>query len=354
VIRESYAGLYIDEYQDCSTLQHEVVLRLGEEVPTRIVGDPLQGIFEFAGIVNWGTQVVPEFPRLPVTELPWRWLHTNPALGKRLAFIRKALTEGTAFNLVDGSGVEWLPHSQENQVRACLDSIAEARDVVALQKWAPQCHKLAKQLNGAFSSMEELAGKDLLRAARAIEAAEDAARAAAFLEFAIGCMTKLPNGVRAALALYRTGNRAQTPESRRNREVYVALNRMADDPSPATLLAGMEALEGLPEPFIHRRECWYEMKRALGILRSEPVITTLEEAVLQVRDRTRRLGRRPERRTVSRTLLVKGLEYDHAIVLDADQFDDPRQLYVALTRGRWNVTVLSKSRRFQYRPVECG
>lgn len=353
VVRESYSGLYVDEYQDCSTLQHGVVLRLGEELPTRIVGDPLQGIFEFAGIVDWGKEVDSEFPRLAVTNVPWRWLRTNPALGRRLELIRQALVEGTAFRLQDGAGLDWRPNSRENQVLACLHSITESRDVVALQKWAPQCHKLAKQLNGAFSSMEELACKDLLRAATTIDSAQDATSAAAFLQFAIGCMTNLPIGVSSALGLYRKGKRAQTTASRRDRGVYVALNTMADDPSPASFLTGMEALEGLPGTFIHRRECWYEMKRSLGILRSEPAITTLQEAVLQVRDRTRRLGRRSERRTISRTLLVKGLEYDHAIVVDADQFDDPRHLYVALTRGRSRVTVLSKSRDFHFQTVDC-
>ena len=47
------------------------------------------------------------------------------------------------------------------------------------------------------------------------------------------------------------------------------------------------------------------------------------------------------RGTVSRTLLVKGLEYDHAIVLDADKLDT-KQLYVALTRGSHRLTILSR------------
>lgn len=352
VLQQSYSGLYVDEYQDCSSSQHGLVLRLAEEMPTRIVGDPLQGIFEFSGIVDWKREVAVEFPRLSVAEIPWRWLAANPALGERLARIRRALVEGSAFELANGAGLQWLPMSPENQITACLTSTKTPGEVVAVHKWPGQCHKLAKKLKGLFSSMEELAGKHLLRTARAVDAAEGATIAVELLEFARSCMTKLPSGVKRTAEAFQEGKRAQTRATRRHREVYLALNRMADEPSPRSMLAGMDALETLPEPFIHRRECWNEMKRALRILDSEARVTTLEEAVLQVRDRTRRLGRRTERRTISRTLLVKGLEYDHAVVLDADLLKDPRELYVALTRGRRAVTVLSKRPRFRFPPVE--
>ena len=40
-------GVMVDEYQDCTLLQHEIVLALADVVPTRLVGDPLQGLFSF-------------------------------------------------------------------------------------------------------------------------------------------------------------------------------------------------------------------------------------------------------------------------------------------------------------------
>jgi hypothetical protein len=45
---------------------------------------------------------------------------------------------------------------------------------------------------------------------------------------------------------------------------------------------------------------------------------------------------------VARTLLIKGLEFAHAIVIDADGLD-ARNLYVALTRGSSSLTVVSAS-----------
>ena len=49
IVRASYDGLYVDEYQDCSIAQHGIVLKLARDLPSRVLGDPLQGIFDFGG-----------------------------------------------------------------------------------------------------------------------------------------------------------------------------------------------------------------------------------------------------------------------------------------------------------------
>jgi DNA helicase-2/ATP-dependent DNA helicase PcrA len=54
------------------------------------------------------------------------------------------------------------------------------------------------------------------------------------------------------------------------------------------------------------------------------------------------VGRRLPPKAVGSTLLLKGLEADHCLLMDADGLG-PRELYVALTRGRRSVTVISAS-----------
>ena len=84
------------------------------------------------------------------------------------------------------------------------------------------------------------------------------------------------------------------------------------------------------------------MEKALGTLRQGEA-ASLEEAAWVVRTRSRRLGRVMPRCAVGTTLLVKGLEFAHAVVLDADAFD-AKNLYVALTRGARSLTVVSRER----------
>src|SRR5437867_9801783 len=71
ILRASYAGLYVDEYQDCSGPQHEIVLKLARDLPCRLLGDPLQGIFDFNGQpVDWERDVFATFESLGQMEIP--------------------------------------------------------------------------------------------------------------------------------------------------------------------------------------------------------------------------------------------------------------------------------------------
>ena len=99
--------------------------------------------------------------------------------------------------------------------------------------------------------------------------------------------------------------------------------------------------------FVHRSELWGTIKRSIAVQRDEGLDTTLAAAVI-VRDRTRENGRAAQQRTVSRTLLVKGLEYDHAMILNAGSLGDAQDFYVAATRGRRTLNVLSEKRVLQF------
>ncbi len=49
VVQASFSNVFVDEYQDCNERQHRVILALADLLPCRVLGDPLQGIFTFAG-----------------------------------------------------------------------------------------------------------------------------------------------------------------------------------------------------------------------------------------------------------------------------------------------------------------
>ena len=63
IVRISYCKVYVDEYQDCTINQHELILELGKLIPCRILGDPLQGIFNIGGskLIDWDKHIVPRF-----------------------------------------------------------------------------------------------------------------------------------------------------------------------------------------------------------------------------------------------------------------------------------------------------
>lgn len=75
VLDASYQGVFVDEYQDCTTDQHPIICALSDHLPTCVFGDPLQAIFDFGGQtpVDWDTDVFPQFPRAGQLLRPWRW-----------------------------------------------------------------------------------------------------------------------------------------------------------------------------------------------------------------------------------------------------------------------------------------
>ena len=76
---------------------------------------------------------------------------------------------------------------------------------------------------------------------------------------------------------------------------------------------------------------------------------TLRDTAWATRNHARKNGRRiVSARTVATPLLIKGLEFNHALLLDAAQMKTPEELYVALTRGSSSLTVFSAKRTLKH------
>lgn len=351
IIRASYSGAYVDEYQDCTLDQHALVLALGDVLPCRILGDELQSIFRFGGhdSIVWSEHVSPTFHEVPGPTNPWRWADKNPGLGTWLQGVRKALLSGQAVEIEKDAPVRWVDGSdpsqkQVNQRNACFNvATHNGKDsVVAIHHLPNQCHHVASRLKGMYSCVEAIDTKDLFDSAETIGGSTGFGRASAVIDFAAMCMTQ----VKSELATIRTAFAdGRVPKVKKHTVQLAALIAVVENNSLAAVEVALQAIRGLPSLIVYRRELFHEMERALRtVLAGEA--ETLAEAAWVVRNRTRRKGRLLSRCCVGSTLLVKGLEFDHAIVLDADGYD-AANLYVALTRGSKSLTVVSKSRVIQ-------
>jgi hypothetical protein len=343
IIRASYSGTFIDEYQDCTVAQHGLTLSLLGVLPCRIVGDPLQGIFDFGDneAIRWDKHVSSAFDPVAGPTKPWRWADTNPALGEWLHAVRECLETRREIDL-RGAPVQWVDGSDPTtkamrQRMACFDAAKdEAESVVAIHQWPNQCHVVARGLKGKFSCVEAIDTKDLYEAACAIDGSSGNGRAVVVLDFAGKCMTKMNTleVIRGALEIGRS------PNVRKNVEVAQALLAVAQEDSLAAIAPALQVLGRVEHAVVYRRELLHEMQKAIhAVMAGEAA--SLEEAVWIVRNRSRRLRRIMPRCAVSTTLLVKGLEFHHAVVLDADAYD-AKNLYVALTRGSKSLTVVSR------------
>lgn len=101
VIKATYTGLFVDEYQDCTKSQHEMVLALSKSLKTHILGDHLQGIFDFHGdLVDFKTDLL-DFDEMPKLSTPHRWYQegNNSALGDKLKEFRDILDQGDVIDI---------------------------------------------------------------------------------------------------------------------------------------------------------------------------------------------------------------------------------------------------------------
>jgi len=345
IIRATYKGIFVDEYQDCTLQQHLLIISLANLLPCRILGDPLQGIFGFQKndrLVDWNIDVLPSFAQLEELKTPWRWNNANNIpLGASLIQLRNALENSLPFNL-NCPPIIWSLKSQQNQLyySKCLAG-KKLENVVAIHAVENQCNAFAKQLKGSYSVMEAIDCKDLKKAAEEFEVSKGCSRALCIIDFASKCMTQVTTALRSASTHWEKGKLPVVNEKINYPELINALNLVVTNDNLSFVVDVLPLFRLIKDSYLYRRELWYEMLRTIrAYVRGG--FDSLQDTAWNIRNITREQGRQIDYRVISRTLLVKGLEFDHAIVLDADNLDK-KNLYVAMTRGVKSLTVLSSN-----------
>ena len=350
VLRATYRGIYVDEYQDCSAGQHALVTTLAGILPCRILGDPLQAIFRQVhkdAFLNWSLAEA-EFEKIAEPSTPHRWRGCNEGLGEWLLDVRRRMQTGAEIDLQHPC-LEWQSQTNEpDQLAACKRLLSRKREnVVAVRQWRPQCYKLAGKLGNAYISMETVECEDLQDWCDRIEGASDVARVETVAQFAEDCLTRLPSDVRAYPHKIRNKGRLN-PQRPDRKTLLVQMREVAQDNDLGAVDRLLAAYMDLNEkPVFKRRELWSEMRKAVHRHRG---ITgrTLRETAWSLRETARRIGRAVPHHCISTTLLVKGLQFDHAVILNLKDFQDAENAYVAMTRGAYSLTILSDSPKVRF------
>lgn len=356
VLKSSYSGVLVDEYQDCTGLQHQVIRALATYLPVCVFGDPLQSIFDFKGQkpVDWDIDVYPVFGKAGVLNTPWRWRNAqNNELADWLTQLRATLERGGDINLTSLPGcVHWehLPTDprfrQGKIVGKCKGAMGAAnQDRLVVIGDAANINSraaLAKNLAAAgFSNIEPMGCKNLYDFANAIESAGGLPRLERVMDFICACMTgtdrsEFLNSVKS----HQHGGRSGVAKFG---DLIILGMCVAEDNEKAV----NQLLEGFhrrPATLLFRKEMFFAMRSALKI-KSAGQYENLTDSIWNVQNRIRHIGRTIGKRSIGSTLLVKGLEFDHSIIIHSDNMTR-KDWYVALTRATKSITILSPSDRF--------
>ncbi|WP_316239463.1 UvrD-helicase domain-containing protein [Bradyrhizobium sp. SZCCHNR1015] len=359
ILAATYTGVLVDEYQDCSVQQHEVIKALSGRLSVCVFGDPLQAIFDFKGQepVDWQAHVYPTFPKAGELVKPWRWLKKkNPCLATWLKNIRDELEAGAEIDLAGCPDcVEWetLPADPRLRTNKITEVCKRARGAAANETLVVIADPasigarayIAKQLaKVGFSAIEPIGCATLYAAARKFEKATGLNQVEAVVGFAGDCMTGTAETLFiAAVDARRRGLRKGAAQFGSLIDLGVAL---IDNPNPANQLALLNGFHDRDNCYCYRREMFYAMRAALLVCVNRPS-SSLANAIWEVQTAARHAGRMVGRRCVGSTLLVKGLEFDHAVVVHTLGMTR-KDWYVALTRASKSLRLLVPGQKLKF------
>ena len=345
VVEASYDRILIDEYQDCDSLQHNLATVLSTIVPTLIFGDPMQGIFEFAGAtLSWDEQIHQQFPFTGTLELPHRWVGKNPALGEWIAETRNKLMRGEAIDLADPR-ITYRECDDAFDMGVLFDGIDEkVGSFAAIHCNKTVCYRLAKAAGGGYQAIEEIAANRLREFGDAWDRAEDGAnRLNAIVGLRNDCFHMGP---------VTTGEGVDLEDA----AVDAALTEITPGLSAGNGTAAAAQFMALsrrhPRWKLFRSELWRDAERAAAEVAAGRA-QNITSATGNVRHRVSKSGRKLPKRTVSTPLLLKGLEFDHVVIPDATHFTNQnlaqaKLFYVAISRATQSLTIASSERWLRF------
>nr|WP_315232148.1 UvrD-helicase domain-containing protein [uncultured Albidiferax sp.] len=341
VIAASYDRILIDEYQDCGGLQHELARSLSTIVPTLIFGDPMQGIFEFAGAtLDWVSEIHPIFPFAGTLETPHRWAGKNPELGQWIAETRIKLMRGEPIDLADPR-ITFRESDDAFDMGTLFEGLeGKEGSFAAIHCHKAICYRLARAAGGGYQAIEEIAAKRLGEFAAAWDRAVDASGRLRVIKALIDDCFHKKQAVEGEPA---------DPLDVAIAEVLNAVARRLGDSNGAEAAVELfAASRKRPRWKLFRSELWRDAERALAEVAAGRA-EDMAAATASIRQRVSNSGRKLPKRTVSTPLLLKGLEFDHVVIPDATHFANEREaqaklFYVAISRATRSLTISSSCR----------
>ncbi len=351
IISSSYSRLLVDEYQDCDADQHALICSLSDILPTIVFGDPMQCIFNFGGpMPHWDNDVKSRFPVISELTTPWRWINAGaPDLGQWILNCRELLLQDRSIDLSSCPNyVYWnqlmgnvqTDNQSQNQAQYRIRNDNDANDsllVIGDSRNPRSRHNFASSSIG----IEVVEPVDLA----------DVTSIASRIDNLSG--EELSNQILVTVSLMMTGvgksnlsKRMPTILAGRNRtpasQVELAVKDVIESSDKNSIANLLSTLELSTDTRLFRRAAFSALKSAVSLSISDPTKTTKQAAEV-IREQRRHQGdRRIPIRAIGSTLLLKGLEADHSLILDAGAMNS-HNLYVALSRGAKSITVFSNS-----------
>lgn len=347
VLKNTYGGVIVDEYQDCTLEQHAIMCSINMHIPVWVLGDPLQGIFGWTGeLVDWDEL---RFQRIFVTTHPWRWETTCPALGSFLESVREQLLpslHGMAVNLVieDADYIEIIPASNYNPYYY-LSRWQRYDSVLYISKMEHQQLQFCKTMKGIFQQDEKQDNELLYSFANKADSETGCNLILSYIEFFKQCASNVDKEIKSFTNRLGEGS-LDFHRIKKNSEFGELVINAVRNCSAKNISAIFAWLEGRDSINIYRKELLEEALRSLRY--AEQNQCKVRDAVYAIRSDARLQKRYTSFNYLSsRTVLSKGLEFD-CVVIDMRDPLEAKDFYVAMTRAKKKIYIVSDQRSFKF------
>lgn len=231
-----------------------------------------------------------------------------------------------------------------------------SESVLIITARAASARTLAGKLGGSFKMMEEIAGNFMVKRLEALVAAEPDAYALWLFDLMKDCACGHAALDKNTVRKRYVKNRSSTGLTRPGFEpALAAFDRLVAEPTLTNLILGMDQLLTSKGVVLHSPEAWFDIQAAIrGAVAAGDDKSILLDELAKARENVRHTGRRNRNRVISRTLLVKGLEFDHVVIADIADHTEVHDLYVALTRARKTITILGTKDEIELEPSPNG
>lgn len=381
VIKATYTGLFVDEYQDCTKAQHELILVLSECVRIHVLGDPLQGIFNFNDdIVNFESDLS-GFDRLPDLSTPHRWHQdgNNGSLGERLKEIRSLIEQekDIDFSSSDVEGLYFIKVNQ-NDIRnpgskyrkglnklilnpeknpdfdSLLIIVPEYEEVKNNGQKVPKGDikdraqiRVQIDYTKSLTLLEAIDDRSFYMLAKKIDNLNSTIRRARkpIKKIKEDVLKKIfdKSGINNWFNENNIKNKQNDTDKIKADRLRNVFSLFISIPSPENMNSIISELKNNLKIKYKRDGLLYAILKSLRQATLEE--TSVYEAMINHCNVIRRAGRKIKGKCIGTTLLTKGLEFDTVAILDADKINCSKHLYVALTRCCKNLIIFSSQNK---------
>lgn len=369
VVTQSYSHLYVDEYQDCTLDQHKIIMLMSEELPTHLLGDPLQGIFDFAQpIVDFEKDLL-SFKHYDFLQIPWRWKNAGKeTLGELILDMRQSLLNNRSANLVTNKEAGYFIHNVQIQQRQefflhmlgpFLNVLSQrSNSILVIFPSYIDCKGIPRgTVSDRCSAKPQI---DVLNEFTLIEAIDDTSyyKCAKSLDY---LLENLPRARKPYKRLsdilddlsfknsditdWISDKRVKVKRDNTKKVKAEALSNVVSSiikcPSYRTLIELFTMIKSDLRWKAKRADIFSSVFRCLKMA-NENATSVLEE-MKKHKNRIRQVGRRIEGHCIGTTLLTKGLEFDTVVLIEADKMKSSKDFYVAISRACKEVHIFTTS-----------